>query len=93
MSKPGNFISNFEPLDRQKVGEIVEDVIGFEQFTEPMQERLSSFIEMSFPKHVVSSAHPRIVDGTNAQKYSLKPLFLSKCTLYSDFCIVNVSGH
>ena len=70
MSKPGNFISNFEPLDRQKVGEIVEDVIGFEQFTEPMQERLSSFMDQSFPKHVVSSAHPRIVDGTNAQKYS-----------------------
>jgi len=63
MSKPGNFISNFEPLDRDQVGEIVEEVIGFEQFTEPMQERLSSFMQESFPKHVVSSAHPRIVDG------------------------------
>jgi len=63
MSKPGNFISNFEPLNRKDVGEIVEEVIGFEKFTEPMQERLGSFLENSFPQHVVSSAHPRIVDG------------------------------
>ena len=37
MSKPGNFISNFEPLKREAVGEIVEEVIGFEKYTEPMQ--------------------------------------------------------
>ena len=80
MSKPGNFISNFEPLDRQKVGEIVEEVIGFEQFTEPMQERLSSFMDQSFPKHVVSSAHPRIVDGTHSQKDSIIATFVTKCT-------------
>ena len=63
MSKPGNFISNFEPLDRTAVADIVEEVIGFEKYTEPMQERLSSFLEHSSPAHVVSSAHPRIVDG------------------------------
>jgi hypothetical protein len=63
MSKPGNFISNFEPLDRTAVADIVEEVIGFEKYTEPMQERLSSFLEHSSPTHVVSSAHPRIVDG------------------------------
>jgi len=63
MSKPGNFISNFEPLNREAVADIVEEVIGFEKFTEPMQERLSSFLEQGFPAHVVSSAHPRIVNG------------------------------
>mmetsp|Transcript_70258 Transcript_70258/g.114113 ORF Transcript_70258/g.114113 Transcript_70258/m.114113 type:complete len:1322 (+) Transcript_70258:48-4013(+) len=63
MAKPGNFISNFEPLDRKAVEDIVEEVIGFEKFTEPMQERLSSFLEAGFPQHVVSSAHPRIVNG------------------------------
>ena len=49
MSKPGNFISNFEPLNRETVGEIVEEVIGFEKYTEPMQERLSSFLDQSSP--------------------------------------------
>jgi hypothetical protein len=63
MSKPGNFISNFEPMDRKQIFDIVEDVMGFEKYTEPMQERLSGFLEQDFPKHVVSSAHPRIVDG------------------------------
>ena len=63
MSKPGNFISNFEPLNREQVHAIKEEAIGFEKFTEPMQERLSGFLESEFPEHVVSSAHPRIVDG------------------------------
>ncbi|EKX53617.1 hypothetical protein GUITHDRAFT_84236 [Guillardia theta CCMP2712] len=62
MSKPGNFISNFEPLDKAAVQKIVDETIGFEKFTEPMQDRLLSFLDSS-SSYVVSSAHPRIVDG------------------------------
>ena len=45
MSKPGNFISNFEPLNRTRIKDLVEDVIGFEKYTEPMQVR---FLPLSF---------------------------------------------
>ena len=45
MSKPGNFISNFEPLDRTRIKDLVEDVIGFEKYTEPMQVR---FLPLKF---------------------------------------------
>jgi hypothetical protein len=55
MSKPGNFISNFEPLNRETVADIVEEVIGFEKYTEPMQERLSSFLEQSSPVNTCNS--------------------------------------
>ena len=37
------------------VADIVEEVIGFEKYTEPMQERLSSFLEQSSPVNTCNS--------------------------------------
>jgi len=62
MSEPGNFIANFEPLDQEKIKALVEDVHTFYQFTEPMQTLLKTAYD-SKASFVVSSAHPRIVDG------------------------------
>jgi len=63
MSKPGNFISNFQPLTRDEVKTIAEDTIGFQKYTEPMQKLLTDFLESDSPEYCVSSAHSRIVDG------------------------------
>lgn len=63
MSKPGNFISNFAPLTRVEVKSIVEDTIGFQKFSEPIQKLLTDFLEANSPEYCVSSAHARIVDG------------------------------
>jgi len=63
MSKPGNFISNFAPLKREDVKELVEDTIGFQKFTEPMQQLLLNFLSADSPEYCVSSSNPRIVDG------------------------------
>jgi hypothetical protein len=63
LSRPGNFVSNFEPLTIKQANEIVEDAIDFDKFTEPMKAML---IKASKQSHgfVCSSAHPRIVaDG------------------------------
>lgn len=57
-----NFFCNFEPLDRQAASTIVSDVLNFDKFTEPMQELLTKF-QSSDKHYVVSSAHPRLVDG------------------------------
>ncbi len=62
MSQPDNFFANYEPLDRQRVRELVEDVHTFYQFTQPMQDTLKAACDDD-SAYVVSSAHPRMVDG------------------------------
>lgn len=62
LSGPGNFISNFAPLTSGDVADLRAAVVDFDKFTLPMQELLSSLDEGD-EGYVVSSAHPRIVDG------------------------------
>jgi hypothetical protein len=62
MSQPGNFIANFEPLTDKALTAVVEDVLTFDRFTAPMRDLLQ--VACAEPgSHVVSSAHPRLVDG------------------------------
>ncbi len=63
LSQPGNFISNFEPLDHDQARAIVDHVVEFDQYTEPMKHLLREFVAHPETEFVVSSAHPRIVDG------------------------------
>ena len=62
LSRPGNFVSNFQPLTWEQAAELVDDVIDFDKFTQPMQTTLQRAAEQS-KGFVVSSAHPRIVNG------------------------------
>lgn len=62
-SRGGVFFSNYEPLDRNIVGEIVNDTIGIEEFTKSMRRRLKRFYKRSTPSYVISSHQPRIIDG------------------------------
>ena len=73
-SKPDNFFSNYEPLTPKDAREILEDAIGFYQFTEPMQHLIREVAEIGQPDFFVSSAHPRLVDG----KPSKNPRYLQK---------------
>ncbi|MFZ5926924.1 MAG: hypothetical protein ACOYX1_05705 [Acidobacteriota bacterium] len=63
IATPGVFLSNFEPLNRQQVQRIVDHVVRFDLFTEPMKRLLEGFLAAGSPKYAVCSAHPRIVDG------------------------------
>lgn len=67
IASPGTFLSNFEPLDRSRVQEIVDHVVYFDRFTEPMKQLLTGFLEAASPKYAVCSALPRIVDGKPSQ--------------------------
>jgi hypothetical protein len=60
MSGPDNFFANYEPLSAPQVKELVDKVTEFDQFTPPMQAMLKA---ASTGGLVVSSAHPRLVDG------------------------------
>ena len=68
---PDNFLSNYEPLTRSDAREMIEDAIGFDRFTPPMQ-RLIEEMASDGSKYFVCSARPRIVDG----KPSKNPRYL-----------------
>ena len=71
-SRPGNFFSNYEPLNRATGQDIVEDTIGFDAFTEPVRAIFHEFVDTAGPAYLASPAHPRIVDG----KPSKNPRYL-----------------
>ncbi|MDG2220929.1 MAG: hypothetical protein P8L85_06100, partial [Rubripirellula sp.] len=62
LSRPDNFISNFEPLSTDQAREIVSDAIEFDKFSGPMEELLVKAAQAT-EGYVVSTADPRIVDG------------------------------
>ncbi len=62
LASPGTFISNFEPLSVEQARELVDHVVEFDQYTEPMKRLLADFAANG-KGFVVSSAHPRMVDG------------------------------
>jgi hypothetical protein len=74
LAAPGTFISNFEPLDRAHAQAIVDRVTEFDLYTEPMKALLIGFLERPKADYVVSSAHPRLVDG----KPSKNPRYLQR---------------
>ena len=77
LSKPGTFLSNFQPLTRADVAAMRDDAVSFSQFTEPMASMLTAFAdspEGSGPEYIVSSANPRLVDG----KPSKNPRYLQQ---------------
>jgi hypothetical protein len=73
-TQPDNFFSNYAPLTPKMARDLVEDAIGFNQFTEPMQELIGLISSTGAPDYFVSSAHPRVVEG----KPSKNPRYLQK---------------
>jgi hypothetical protein len=62
IAKPGNFLANYEPLKGENLAAVVEDVLTFNNYSAPMKERLQQAYDEA-GSFVVSSAHPRLVDG------------------------------
>jgi hypothetical protein len=71
MAASGNFMANFEPLHGEKLAVVVEDVLTLSKFTAPMHDLLTDAYRDG-KGYVVSSAHPRLVDG----KPSKNPRYL-----------------
>jgi len=71
MAESGNFLANWEPLRDEALADIVEDVLNFSNFTSPMKKLMEKAYE-NCNEFVVSSAHPRLVDG----KPSKNPRYL-----------------
>ena len=71
-ARSDNFLSNYEPLVPAQARELVEDAIGFDQWTPPMQNLVREVAETGTPNYFASSAHPRIFEG----KPSKNPRYL-----------------
>ena len=74
IASDGTFLSNFEPLTREQARAIVDHIVEFDQYTQPMQRRLRDFVASAAPAYVVSSAQARLVDG----KPSKNPRYLQR---------------
>ena len=72
--QPENFFSNYQPLTPSDAREMVEDTLGFYQFTDPMQKTIREVAETGEPDYFVCTASPRIVDG----KPTKNPRYLQK---------------
>lgn len=57
-----NFISNFEPITREQVQEMMEKVVDFDAYTPPMKRLLKS-VEKAGSGFIVCSDNPRKVGG------------------------------
>jgi len=64
IATPGAFLSNFEPLTAAQARALVEHLSEFDEYTEPMKRLLSDFVNLPETAYVVSSAHPRLVNGS-----------------------------
>ncbi len=63
IATPGTFLSNFEPLTRERAKEMVDHVVDFDKYTDPMKDLLRKFVSGSGTEYAVSSAMPRLVNG------------------------------
>jgi hypothetical protein len=71
---PGTFLSNYEPISIAAAKRMVEHVVEFDKFTDPMKHLLGEFVKNGSTNYIVSSAHPRLVDG----KPSKNPRYLQR---------------
>jgi hypothetical protein len=74
LATPGTFITNFEPLGREQGRALADHVIEFDLYSDPMKRLLEGFATKPETDYVVSSAHPRMVDG----KPSKNPRYLQR---------------
>jgi hypothetical protein len=74
ISSQGVFISNFEPLTIEHVRALADHVVEFDKYTDSMKRLLTDFAVNPKTKFVVSSAHPRLVNGSPSKN----PRYLQK---------------
>ena len=66
------FFSNYEPLTPDRARDMVEDAIGFHQFTSPMQRLILEVATNGKNGYFVCTSQPRLVEG----KPSKNPRYL-----------------
>ncbi len=73
LSQPDNFLSNFQPLTRNQIDQMVKFAVDLDEFTPPMKSLLIGMAE-SEANYVVCSSNPRLL----GQSVSKNPRYLQK---------------
>lgn len=63
LSVDNTFITNFEPLEVDDAIAIKDDIVHFEEYTQPMRDLISEAGDLPAGNYFVSSSHPRLIDG------------------------------
>ncbi|HRK62420.1 MAG TPA: hypothetical protein PLY88_07735 [Candidatus Omnitrophota bacterium] len=63
LSSPNTFLSNYEPLTKKGVHEVIEDAMGYDSYTDSVKNMLNEFAKNDQPEYASAPSHPRIVDG------------------------------
>jgi hypothetical protein len=63
LSSPGNFISNFEPMKKEKAWDFIRKSLNLSEYTEPVQKMLREVAEKPESEYFILSSEPRIVNG------------------------------
>jgi hypothetical protein len=85
MSRPDNFLSNYEPLSADRAKQMVAKITRFDQYTPPMQAMIRGAAEAG-TGYVVSSSEPRLVDGKpskNPRYLQIRPDLLDPLGVYA----------
>ena len=64
ISSGGTFLSNYEPITLEQARALVDHVVEFDQYSDPMKQLLQGYLARPETDYVASSAHPRLVNGT-----------------------------
>lgn len=84
-TQPGNFLSNYQPLGVADARALLEDSIGFDQFSEPMRRFIADAAREPRPEYFACTAHPRVVDGRpskNPRYLQTRPDLLNPRAVY-----------
>ncbi len=68
------FITNYEPLTTENAKELIEDAIGFDKYTKPVQKLIKKGSKQAPDSFFITPSHPRIVNG----KPSKNPRYLQE---------------
>lgn len=63
LSMRNNFTSNYEPLSAEDGKNLIDDAIGFDKYTKPIQRLIHEGAEENDGRYFITPSHPRIVDG------------------------------
>jgi hypothetical protein len=72
LSHPNTFLSNYQPLTVEEGEKIIEDGIGFDQYTQPVKELILNFMKDPQPAYFACPSYPRMIHG----KPSKNPRYL-----------------
>ena len=86
LASSGNFICNFEPMQKEQAVELYEKTAGYYAYTQPVQDMIREVKDdAKDDEYFIASSHPRIVNGVptkNPRYLQVRPDLIDGTTRY-----------